>query len=844
MADQEEDYSTLPLPDRLVHKVWKVRLGAYEECTKAIQTSPDEGAPCFRPFNNDPDLLVKACKDANVVAQEAGVALLLAYLEYAGTSNALKTRATVVPALVDKCLGSTRAGTKQKAIDACLMYVELEAGEPVIEDLIPGLSAKLPKLVAATASAIRHIYAAFGAKTVKAKPAVQALPKLFSHADKNVRAEALELAITLYRWLGDAVRPMLLADLKPVQVKELETAFESITVGDVKQDRLLRSQKAAQEAAAAAGNDNADDATQADEPIDAFDLAEPVDVLAQVPSNFDEAMGSAKWKDRKEVLDVLVAASAVPRIREGDFGDVVRSLARCVQKDANVVCVGLAANCVENLAKGLKRSFGHYRNVLFTPMAERFKEKKQNVVDAIAAALDALFATTTFDDITEEVLSLVKNKNPSVRLQILLFTARALATTPTFPRKDDVKALAEGVVPLLGDTDAKVRDAAAEALGTLMKLVGERAMGAYLEGVDDIRKAKVQEFCGSATTKAKAPSPSASAPASAPTSRAPVKKTASSTSTGQLRKAPTLPAASALNPPSSPARKKVVSSGYGVSRQSTVAGKSLTSAGSRLTRPSDASGLSGSASSPKRTLMRPTAQTLHRGTPNGDGSSSSAAGALSAAERAELEQLRTQRQNWLATAADREELARLRAQVQELQMKHASLIDSHAKEAVQEDGRAKQLSILQRDLQAARLLGSKYEREIEALKAQLAGVRHVRSQAFDAVPVSISPPPHAPASPARTHASDEKENLRFSRLPQGKPTSIPSPQRPSSSSANHTPSHHAQSAPQPQPQPPTGGVSAAKADFANAANLTAKLRERIEQMKRNDEARRLAPSRD
>ena len=367
MADQEEDYASLPLDERLVHKVWKVRLGAYEECTKAIQASPDDSAPCFRPFNNEPELLVKAVKDANVVAQEAGVGLLLAYLEFTSQDNAIRTRSAVVPALVEKCLGSTRAGTKQKAIDSCLMYVELDTGEPVIEDLIPGLSAKLPKLVAATTNAMRQIYTQFGAKTVRAKPAVQVLPKLFSHADKNVRAEALELAITLYKWLGDAIRPMLLADLKPVQVKELETAFESITVGEIKQERFLRSQQAAQEASGGIGGAGVA-APVEDEPIDAFDLAEPVDVLSQVPNNFDEMMNSAKWKDRKEVLDVLVAASNVPRIREGDFGDVVRMLARCVQKDANVICVQLAANCVENLAKGLKKSFGHYRNVLLSPM--------------------------------------------------------------------------------------------------------------------------------------------------------------------------------------------------------------------------------------------------------------------------------------------------------------------------------------------------------------------------------------------------------------------------------------------------------------------------------------------
>ena len=39
-----------------------------------------------------------------------------------------------------------------------------------------------------------------------------------------------------------------------------------------------------------------------------------------------------------------------------------------------------------------------------------------------------------------------------------------------------------------------VRDAAAEALGTMLKVVGERTMGVFLDGVDDIKMAKVRTY--------------------------------------------------------------------------------------------------------------------------------------------------------------------------------------------------------------------------------------------------------------------------------------------------------------------------------------------------------------
>lgn len=655
-APEQEDYSSLPIEERLVHKVWKVRLNAYEEATRAFTASPDESAPCFRPYNNDPDLLVKAVKDANVVAQEAGVGLLLAYLEFASTSHALRLRGSAIAAIVEKCLGSTRAGTKAKSVDVCLMYVELDTGEPVIEDLIPGLSNKLPKIVAATAMTIKKIYEAFGAKTVKAKAAVQVLPKLFTHADKNVRAEATELAIILYRWLGGAVKPMLLADLKPVQVKELEAAFEGIKSGDVKQERFLRSQQAAQ--AAVVGDDGAinEVETAEEEQVDAFDLAEPVDVIASVPSNFEEMMSSAKWKDRKEVLDILVASSSVPRIKEGDFGEVARLLGKCVQKDANVICVALAANCIENLAKGLKRSFGRHRNILLTPCGERFKEKKQNVIDAISAALDALFLTTTIDDILDESLTLTKSKNPSVRQNMLSFLSRSLSSTPVFPRKEEVKALAEGAAALIGDADVKVREAALEMLGVLMKLIGERAMGPYLNDVDEIKKAKIAEYHVNASVKAKAEKPKPYPVVAAPPRVAGVKKVPA------MKKAPigTLP--------TSPMKKKpVVGSGYGVTRPSLAKPTAKLVKPTEASRPASPSVSSASSrlAKPGGTLARPTAQNLAR--PSAQTATSDAG--LTTADRIELESLRREKRDWLATAADREQVQSLRSQIHELQIK-------------------------------------------------------------------------------------------------------------------------------------------------------------------------------
>ena len=124
-------------------------------------------------------------------------------------------------------------------------------------------------------------------------------------------------------------------------------------------------------------------------------LAEEADIASKLPSNMQAGLGSSKWKERKEVLDNLqTLLNATPRIKDSpELGDLAKSLATCIHKDANINCVMTAANCLEALAKGLMSSFARNREAVVGPMLERLKERKANVTDAIGAALDAVFAT-------------------------------------------------------------------------------------------------------------------------------------------------------------------------------------------------------------------------------------------------------------------------------------------------------------------------------------------------------------------------------------------------------------------------------------------------------------------
>jgi cytoskeleton-associated protein 5 len=130
--------------------------------------------------------------------------------------------------------------------------------------------------------------------------------------------------------------------------------------------------------------------------VDPMDFIEAVDIMPKVPADFHAAMGSSKWKDRKEALDVLLEAlKAAPKIADSnEHGELVKALAKRMS-DANIMCVIAAAGCIECLAKGVGQPFGRHRSSVVTPMLERLKERKVNVTDAIGLGLDAVFLTVS-----------------------------------------------------------------------------------------------------------------------------------------------------------------------------------------------------------------------------------------------------------------------------------------------------------------------------------------------------------------------------------------------------------------------------------------------------------------
>ncbi|CAG0884793.1 unnamed protein product [Darwinula stevensoni] len=289
--------------------------------------------------------------------------------------------------------------------------------------------------------------------------------------------------------------------------------------------------------------------------IDPHELLDPVEILSKLPKDFYEKCEEPKWKDRKEALDGLQPLVSNPKLAVGDYGELVKQLKKMVQKDSNVVVVAQATQCLTGLANGLKKKFYPYAASCIPVFLEKFKEKKQNVVTALREAIDAVSQTTSMEALQEDVLAALENKNPAVKAETSAFLARSFAIcSPAVLTKKLLKGYCASLLKALNDSDATVRENAAQALGTLLKAGGEKLVMPFLTDVDNIKMGKIKEYCDKAEVKAPTSKPKARSRGGEAEATEPAPK--SNTNKGPVIKKPT-PKASRPStvPAKAPAKK-------------------------------------------------------------------------------------------------------------------------------------------------------------------------------------------------------------------------------------------------------------------------------------------------
>lgn len=132
------------------------------------------------------NLVRKFPLESTATIQDKALDAVFAFVEFA----ACATKAThdIIEGILAKKLLGAKDKTKQRAIDICLMLIEMDKnGNQVIEELLPAASDKVAKTAAATISIFTRALHEFGPKIIPIKVLIKNVGTFYANSDATVR---------------------------------------------------------------------------------------------------------------------------------------------------------------------------------------------------------------------------------------------------------------------------------------------------------------------------------------------------------------------------------------------------------------------------------------------------------------------------------------------------------------------------------------------------------------------------------------------------------------------------------------------------------------------------------
>ena len=308
---------------------------------------------------------MKACADGNAAALDAGLDAVRAMLTIANVSYAEKVAEDMLENLTTKGLGG-RPKAAERATECCMLLIELEQCDAVLDALLKASLNRIPKLALAATNAVLMAVTSFGTpKVVPASAILKGLAPLFDAKDAKVRSTAKDITVEMTKWLGaHAVKRDLIDKMREAMQADVNKAISSVEA-NARPTRFLRKDQAAQDSAMAStsGDDGSavlvqkpsrdTETTTTTAPVaapDAYDYSEPESILPLLEKpgegenpKFWDGIVSKKWQERLYALQTLTKLASAPKLSSGDYGDVSKALKQVITKDSNVACIAEAA---------------------------------------------------------------------------------------------------------------------------------------------------------------------------------------------------------------------------------------------------------------------------------------------------------------------------------------------------------------------------------------------------------------------------------------------------------------------------------------------------------------------
>lgn len=542
----DESYDGLSVEEKVRHKVWKARQDGYNELERIFDSSSVANAKngAGSRYWKNAELFEVFAADSNVVAQESAVKALRSLLRYMTKIGEVREICTVselvrswVPVLVEKGVTANKVGTKEAAEECIRLVVSLDDSiENGMEAIWPLLEKKLPKLLVAGLNVETQMIENFGFVNVSQegrmrilREMVGALPKLCSHADKKVRAESMNLILQLYTWFDKPLlQELLLEKLKPIQQRDLEKLFSAYTGTippsstkakfvwaveiDVAKPVDLDGDQIMKEANTGNSGSLLGDVPESS-PIDPYDMYPVQSILDKLPNDFYTSLSSTKWKDRvttlEEFYDQTVSKVKKLSFKKEDYTELANRYCSIISSDANLQCVQLAVNSMNNIVLALRHECSSFAAQLLDALLTRSKEKKPSVADPIFSTLLNLAKYYGVEECLDPTLAHMKSKVPQVKVVSSRFLYELLVNwepeVPVFKSSifAQLQDISNSLQAIVSDNQQATRNEGFKCFAVLIKLFDERELSTYLEKMDSLKKKKILELANETTVKAK-----------------------------------------------------------------------------------------------------------------------------------------------------------------------------------------------------------------------------------------------------------------------------------------------------------------------------------------------------
>ena len=172
---------------------------------------------------------MKACADGNAAALDAGLDAVRAMLTIADVSYAEKVAEDMLGNLTTKGLGG-RPKAAERATECCMLLIELEQCDAVLDALLKASLNRIPKLALAATNAVLMAVTSFGTpKVVPASAILKGLAPLFDAKDAKVRSTAKDITVEMTKWLGaQAVKRDLIDKMREAMQADVNKAISSV----------------------------------------------------------------------------------------------------------------------------------------------------------------------------------------------------------------------------------------------------------------------------------------------------------------------------------------------------------------------------------------------------------------------------------------------------------------------------------------------------------------------------------------------------------------------------------------------------------------------------------------